>query len=174
MKENIQLTWLDQEISRINPESRIDLGSRVYPENLFNPEIRINLDSRINIRFKSSLRLDQLPRLNWHDQWKTFNWHDQRKFVIKISKWLDPTKMSVESNPGSRINPRTWPDQDISRVNPRSRINPEGRFNPIVESTWRVESIVWFESSLRFDQPSWSHWNEVPAGEFRGSCTIPT
>ena len=115
MNENIQLTRLDHEISRINPESRINPGSQVNPENWFNPEIRINLDSRINIRFKSSLRLDQLPRLHWHDQRKKLHRHDQRKFIIKISKWLDPTKMLVESNPGSRINPRTRPDQDVSR-----------------------------------------------------------
>ena len=70
MKENIQLTWLDQDISRINPESRIDPGSRVNPENWFNPEIRINLDSQINIRFESSLWLDQLLTLHWHDQRK--------------------------------------------------------------------------------------------------------
>ena len=134
MNANIQLTWIDQDISRINPESRItpesrvnpenrfntesriDPGSRVNPENWFNPEIGINLDSRINIRFESILWLDQLSRLHWHNQQKKLNQHDQRKFVIKIPKWLDPTKMLVESNPGSRINPR-------------SRINPEGQFN---------------------------------------------
>ena len=33
MKENIQLTRLDQDISQINPESRINLGSPVNPEN---------------------------------------------------------------------------------------------------------------------------------------------
>ena len=33
MKENIQLTRIDQEISWINPESWIDPGSRVNPEN---------------------------------------------------------------------------------------------------------------------------------------------
>ena len=58
MNANIQLNRLDQEISRINPESRINLESRVNPENQFNPEIRINLDSRINypIRINSPTR----------------------------------------------------------------------------------------------------------------------
>ena len=116
MNANIQLTRLDQEISRINPESRIDPGSRVNSENWFNPEIQINLDSRIKIRFESSLWLDQLPRLNWHEQQKTLHRHDQRKFIIKTSEWLDPTKILVESNLGSQINPRTRPDQDVSRV----------------------------------------------------------
>ena len=155
MNANIQLTQLDQDISRINPESRIDPGSWVNLENWFNPEIQINIDSQINIRFEWSLRLYQLPKLHWHNQRKTLHRHDQRKFIIKISKWLDPTKILVESNPGSRI-------------------NPEGQFNSIVESTWRVESIASFESTLWFDQPSRSHRNEVPAREWRASGTIPT
>ena len=67
MDANIQLTRLDQDISRINPESRIDPKSRVNLENWFNPEIWINLDSQINIQFESGLWLDQLPRLHWHD-----------------------------------------------------------------------------------------------------------
>ena len=150
MKENIQLTWLDQDISRINPESRIDPGSRVNPENWFNPEIWINLDSWINIRFESSLRLDQLPRLNWHDQRKTLHQHDQQKFFIKISKWLYPTKMLVESNHGSWINPRTRPNQIISRVkswesnklgraiHSDSQINLESRTNCLI----RINSLI--------------------------------
>ena len=138
MNANIQFTRLDQEISRVNPESRIDPESWVNPENWFNPEIRINLDSRINIQYKSSLQLDQLPRLYWHDQRKTLHRHDQRKFIIKISKWLDPTKMLVESNPGSRINPR-------------SRINPEGWFNP--DSQINLESQI--NCLIQINSPIW-------------------
>ena len=133
MNANIQLTQLDQEISWINPESRIDPGSWVNPGNWFNPEIRINLDSRINIRFESSLWLDQLPRLNWHDQRKTLHRQDQRKFVIKISKWIDPTKMLVESNPGSWINPG-------SRINLGSQINYLIRINSPIRPTFNIPS----------------------------------
>ena len=107
MKEKIQLTRLDQEVSRINPKSWIDPGIRVNPENSFNPEIQINLDSKINIQFESNIQLNQLPRLHWHDQQKRLHRHDQQ---------LDPTKMLVESNSGSQINPQTRPDQDVSQV----------------------------------------------------------
>ena len=111
---------------------------RVNSENWFNPEIRINLDSRINIRFESSLRLDQLPRLNRHDQRKTLHRHDQLKFFIKISKWLDPTKMLVKSNPGSRINPR-------NRINPEGRLNPDSWIN--LES--RINRLIRINSPIR-------------------------
>ena len=161
MNANIQLTQLDQEISRINPESQIDPGSWINTENWFNPDIRINLDSQINIRFESSLQIYQPPRLNWHDQRKTLHGHKQQKFIIKISKWLDPTKMLVESNHGSRINPRTWPDQDVSRfkswesnqslesnhsgraIKSDSRINLESRINCLI----RINS--WIRPTLK-------------------------
>ena len=133
-------------------------GSRVNSKNRFNPEIRINLDSRINTRFESSLRLDQLLTLHWHDQQKSLHGHNQRKFIIKTSEWLDPTKMLVESNLGSRINPRTRPDQDVSRVKywesnqssesnqsrrtikSDSRINLDSQFNLLIQPTFKFSS----------------------------------
>ena len=51
MNSNIQLTRLDQEISRINNESRIN------PERRYNPDSQINLESLINclIRINSPI-----------------------------------------------------------------------------------------------------------------------
>ena len=141
---------------------------------------RINLDSQINTRFESNLWFDQLLTLHEHNQRKSLHWHDQQKFIIKTSKWLDPTKMLVESNLWSRINPRTWPHQDVSRVkswesNQSSESNKSGR---AIKSDSRINldswSIAWFKSTLQFDQPSSSHRNEVPTGEFRASGTIST
>ena len=157
MKENIQLTRLDQGISQINPESQIDPGSWVNLENWFNPDIRINLDSQINIRFESSLQIYQLPRLNWQDQRKTLHGHKQWKFIIKISKWLDPTKMLVESNPWSLINPRTWPDQDVSRFkswesNQSSESNQSGRAiksDSQINLESRINCLIWINSRIR-------------------------
>ena len=138
MKENIQLTQLDQEISWINPESRIDPGRRVNSENWFNPETRINLDSQINIRFESIFQLNQTSRIHWHDQWKTLHRQHQWKFIIKISKWLDQTKMLVESNSGSQINPGSW-------INPEGRFNLDSRIN--LES--RINCLIWINSLIR-------------------------
>ena len=89
------------------------------------------------IRFRWILRLDQLSRLHWHNQRKTLHRHDQRNFIIKISKWLDQTKMLVESNPGSWINP--W-----------SRINPEGRFNLDIRINLesRINCLIWINSPI--------------------------
>ena len=59
-----QMTQPDQDISRINPDSRINCDSRINPDSQINPEsrinspIQINLDSRSNslIRIGSPIR----------------------------------------------------------------------------------------------------------------------
>ena len=126
-------------------------------DNWFSPEIWINLDIQINTPFESSLPTDQLLTLHWHNKRKSLPGHDQRKFIIKTSELLDLTKMLVESNLGSRINPRTRPDQDVSRVKSwesdqslesnqsgraiksDSRINLESRINCLI----RINSWIW-------------------------------
>ena len=107
----------------------------------------IKIDS--NLRVESILRIDQLPRLNWHDHRKTLHRHDQRKFIIKISKWLDPTKMLVESNPGSRINPRTRSDQYVSQVK-SSESNQSGR---AIKSDSRIKLESQINCLIRINSP---------------------
>ena len=138
--------------SRINPEGR----SNQIVKSTWRVESIAGFESTLWFDQPSSLRLDQHLTLHWHDQRKSLHGHDQRNFIIKTSEWLYPTNMLVESNPGSRINPRTRPNQDVSRVNPGSRIDPEGQFNLIVESTWTVESIVWFDSQGWFGYQDWT------------------
>ena len=50
--QNIQMTQPDQDIIRVNPESRIN------PKSRFNPDSRINIESRIN----SLIRINSLTR----------------------------------------------------------------------------------------------------------------
>ena len=94
---NIQMTRPDQEISQINPKSRINPESRVNPEIWFNPDSQINLDSRINYPIRINSPIQPTFKTPLTRQTETLHWHDQRKFIIKISKWFDQTKMSVES-----------------------------------------------------------------------------
>ena len=94
---NIQLTRLDQEISRINPESQINPESRVNPEIRFNPEIRIILDSRINypIRINSPTR-------------PTF-----KTPLTRPTENTPPTRPTEVYHQNTQM---TRPDQDVSRV----------------------------------------------------------
>ena len=145
MNENIQLSLIDHEISQINPESRIDPRSRVNPGKWFNPEIRINLDSQIKIRFKSSLRLSQLPRLHWHYQRKNTPTTRPAKVHQQNIKMTQPDQdvsrvKFWESNQSSELNQSRRAIQSNSRINLESRINCLIRINSPIWPTFKIPS----------------------------------
>ena len=76
--QNIQMTRPDQDISGVNPGSRINPESQINPENQFNPDSQINFESRINcpIRINSLL-------------WPTFNIPLTRSAGWRVSRQRD-------------------------------------------------------------------------------------
>ena len=143
---NIQMTRLDQEISRINTESWINPESQVNPENRFNPDIRINLDSQINypIRINSPTR---------------------PTFKTPLTLPTENTPPTLPAEVHHQNIQMTQPDQNVSRINPRRRINPERRFNP----DSRINCLIQINSPIRptFNIPlKWS------SGQFLRSVQI--
>ena len=135
---NIQMTRLDQEISLINPESRINLEGWVNPESRFNPEIRINLDSWIN-----------------YPVW--INSPTRPTFKTSLTQPTENTPLTRPTEVHHQNIQMTRPDQDVSRVNPGSpidlgsQVNTESRFNP--DSQINLESqinfLIWIDSPIR-------------------------
>ena len=140
---NIQMNRPDHDISWINPESQINPESRVKPESWSDPDSWINFDSQINylIQTNSLIR----PTFNNPLTQQTENTPPTRptEIILKISKWLDQTKMSVKSI--LEVESTLWVDSFlrddsilIVKSNLESRINCPTQINSPIWPTFNI------------------------------------
>ena len=75
---------------------------------------------------------------------------------IKNSEFETMNAFEFENISGTRLTVQmTWPDQDISRINPESRINPDSWVNPDIRFNpdSRINLDSWVNYPIRINSP---------------------